>query len=109
MPTLNELHEALAEDGLTLDSIERLRSLAHSLFLEEPSVPTFVAWALFRGMSYDFDDPQAVPSSDIEPFVQDLLPALKRWTQSGESFNDVDSISRIVTTFHACQTSSGPK
>ena len=102
MPNLSNLNSLLSQ-GLTLDTISGLVTCCRDLFHEDPSIPTFVAWSIFRAIQLNLDDAQAVQTSQIFPYVSLLLPKLQEWTHSEPSFLSTEIMADIVKMFYECE------
>jgi hypothetical protein len=102
-PTLADLHSALRDEGMTPDSIAKLSDIGRRLYRDFPSLATFTARSVFRALANEFDDPQAVPTEHISPFVESLLPLLKQWTATDGDFNSVDTMSCVVMRLSECE------
>lgn len=95
------LHQTLTSNGLTPDSVRQLSAAMSLAFSQNPSLAAFVAWSLFRTLSDAWDDGQAVPTSDVQPY-QDLLPELLAWSETEPAFDDPTNANRAVQAFARC-------
>ncbi|MBI1901457.1 MAG: hypothetical protein HYS13_10150 [Planctomycetia bacterium] len=102
MSTRDAIHGVLDAKGLTPDSARELNQLARAACAADPSVPNFVASSLFRLLSDHWDDSQAVPSHEFQQVQTILLPRLRVWLQSDQSFRDVDEMGRVVVAANNC-------
>ena len=68
MSTRNEIYTKLRNRGLTPDSARELCVIAESVFQASPSISSFVAASLFRFLSNQWDDAQAVPTAVLQPY-----------------------------------------
>jgi hypothetical protein len=99
---VTQIHAVADAKGLTPDSARELNPLARIACAADPSLPNFVASSLFRLLSDHWDDSQAVASHEFQQSQTILLPRLRIWLQSDQSFCDVDEMGRVLVAAKDC-------
>ncbi|MEX2118457.1 MAG: hypothetical protein WD847_02510 [Pirellulales bacterium] len=109
MPThrFDEVRAIIDSGPLTADVISRLAADLRNEYIETQSLSAFVSWCVFRTLSSTFDDPQAVKSSEIDSYNAQLLPRLRDWLASPESFNSPEQMGLVVQALARCELQGG--
>ena len=70
----------------------------------DAKLASHLAWSLFRTLSDLWDDGQGVPTIEIQPYIDKLLPALREWVSSEESFSDIGQMQTVLRVFRDCHS-----
>lgn len=100
---LDEIRDILDHDGLTPDSAAILSEKSREVFATIPILPMFVLASVFRDISLLWDDGQAVPTQQVTPFQERLLPELREWIKSNDTFDSRLNMDKVIHMLGDCQ------